>query len=122
MQLFYYLNMLFVQMVHHMQSLTSTATADKGDPSKLPAWDKTKNIYKMVSKFLKRPPRQTDSIPKLLKNKKKLFSELVEQTGESRNNANKYFCAASMGPEFMQLYDEVNTLHMQCTYLIFSVF
>jgi hypothetical protein len=103
-----------------MQSLTSNTSADVSDPSKLPAWDRTKCIYTKLAVFLKRAPRQTDDIPAMLKQKQSLYRECMEQSGESKNNTNKYFSACCLGPAFMEMYDGVNNMHMQCMYLIFE--
>jgi hypothetical protein len=99
-----------------MQRLTSAVTGDKKDQSNLPAWDRVKSTYKCLKKHLNRDPTMHDEIGKLFKKKPKIFEELVACTGERRNNANKYFKAASLGAEFMELFDEVNDMHMQCTF------
>jgi hypothetical protein len=97
-----------------MQRLTSSVTGDKSDPSGLPGWDRVKNCYLAIKKHLEREPTREDKIPDLYKKTPLLFKELINMTGENRNNANKYFKCACLGPEFMELYEEVNNMHMQC--------
>jgi hypothetical protein len=98
-----------------MQSLTTTTTGDLTDPSKLPAWDKVKKVYTDLKELLKREPTPEDDVKQLLKNDEQKLADWIAATGEDGNNANKYFAAAIMGQDFIQLYDEVNDMHMQCT-------
>jgi hypothetical protein len=105
-------------MVEHMQVLTSSGTGDVRGGGKIPDWDKTKKVYNQIKKVLGRPAKRDDDIAALIG--KEAFQAIQTSIMADANNANKYIAAAKLGPEFMNLYETVNTMHMQCKFFHFA--
>jgi hypothetical protein len=100
-----------------MQVLTSTQ-GDETSGAKIPPWDRVKMIFELLCKILKRVPTREDHMKDLLSASQ--VARLYQIAGESQNNGNKFIAAAKMGQDFMDLYEEVNTMHMKCTCVMIS--
>jgi hypothetical protein len=99
-----------------MQVITSAQASDESSGAKLPQWDRVKLIYKRLCFFLQRIPNRKDDFKVILTKKQRVV--LYDIAGESQNNCNKYIAAACLGEKFMTIYEQTNTMHMKCTFVI----
>jgi hypothetical protein len=97
-----------------MQVVTSSTTGDEKGGGKIPGWDKTKNVFRELTKALGHAPSRTDNVAAVVG--KERFKEIQNTVDMDTNNANKYIAAACLGTKFMQLYEIANTMHMDCKY------